>query len=898
MPQAIPIIGAVVSGASATAVIGQAVVGIGLSIGASYLARKLQAQPSTSATTTQGMQLSLNYDPNGPRQWAFGTCASAGTLVYHNAYGPNGNDYLQLALKLADTTCDSIVSLYVDGKSCSVSGSSADGNVTGSNVSNYSGNLWAQFHDGAWSQTADADLVAKSGGEWTSSFRGRGVCYLRTTAKYSADKFKNGRPNFVAVFKGAKLYDWRKDSTNGGSGSHRWDDESTWEWTANPAVILYNYMRGVKVNGNKVGGMNVPASALPVDVWTEAANVCDENVNLKAGGTEKRYRASGLIDLTGEHATVVRDLLSSMAGSLVDAGGVWKLYAGAARSSVLTLTDADLLSEEPVTLSPRLSRSMLVNAVFGSYSDPSQNYQQTALPPRISPADETADGGSQLVENYGLPYVTSGTQGQRILEIFRRRGRYQRVISLTASAVAAVLEAGDWITLTSDRYGLDTVLFEVVQATSRRDMTTELELREVSNSIYAWTPASDELDPNNPKTVGAGGSSFTTVQNVVLANVTVAGSGTQQRPGLHVTWDAVTDATVVQLALEYRKVGDTTAQERTILDPTEGSYTWVDGVQGGIKYEVRLKPITAPVRGVAWTGWTQVPDNSNPQIVAVAELADAVPPDTITPDMLSAQARFELALTTAADDVLGSVAERVLRLEEESTKAHLAALQAVIDNHTNKTQISVERNERLTQDLALAQQITTISAQINTNILAAIQDEQTARATADGTLAQDIATAVTRLDGNEVAVVTLQESINGIEGRWGVAINANGQVVGIVQLDGAASGSTFTVVVDTFKVAKPGTTGGAAVPIFSIQNVNGVAKIALRGDMIADGTITAQKIVAGTLSALSANLGTVTAGLIRDPANTYYWDLTNGRQGRYDGTYLIDMKNKTFRIEW
>jgi hypothetical protein len=72
--------------------------------------------------------------------------------------------------------------------------------------------------------------------------------------------------------------------------------------------------------------------------------------------------------------------------------------------------------------------------------------------------------------------------------------------------------------------------------------------------------------------------------------------------------------------------------------------------------------------------------------------------------------------------------------------------------------------------------------------------------------------------------------------------------------------------------------------------------MALRGDMFADGTITAKAINVSTLSALAADLGTVTAGLIRNPANTLRFDLPNMRLYRGDNTMELDFANKVFRM--
>mgnify|MGYP000948548829 CR=1 FL=1 len=86
-----------------------------------------------------------------------------------------------------------------------------------------------------------------------------------------------------------------------------------------------------------------------------------------------------------------------------------------------------------------------------------------------SPADEADDGSIRLAQSYALDYVTSGTQAQRILEILRRRARAQMEIRLKLRPRYGVLEAGDWITWTSVRYGYTAKTFEVVSVAVGQD---------------------------------------------------------------------------------------------------------------------------------------------------------------------------------------------------------------------------------------------------------------------------------------------------------------------------------------------------------------------------------------------------------------------------------------------
>ena len=779
----VPVIGAALQ----LGAVGTAIVGAGVSLGLGLLARRLMPQPETSA---YGMSLQLRMDPNDPREILFGRVASAGSLEAHNVYGPNGNDYVQMVFALGDHECDGIEDfIYVDGVKKTLGSDVTTPWATGRTVQDYGGVMWVKFFTGAWGQSADADLVARvpSFG-WTSNDRGRGICYVRVTMKFDSNKFKGGLPQFLFVVRGAKLYDWRLDSTNGGSGAHRFDDPSTHAWSANPALILYNYLRGINVNGDRLGGMTVPSVALPFAAWSAAANACDEDVSLKAGGTEPRYECHGIVKVGTAHRDVVRDVLATMAGVLIDAGGVFRPIAGVALSSVMSITDDDLMARDMLQIVPKMSRSALINAVFGTFSDPNQAYEAVALPPRLSPDDEAADGGVHIPEHYGLGFVTSGAQGQRVCEIFRRRARRQLRVSCRLRSRFCVLEPGDWVTWSSARLGYADVIMEVGQVTLNRDLTVTVELRETAASVYSWTAASDELDPANPAEVATGGSTFTTVQDFALANVTVSGGVAEvTRPGLRATWEPIGDATVAQIRIEYRRVGDTVALERVVLDPAAGEYTWVDGVQGATQYEARALPVTRPERATSWTGWTATGASSGGQAVAVAMMAtevESVPPDTITTAMLSAQTRLELALVTATDAIQGSVSERLATLREDLERVSASLLGTI--SYQDKIMRAVRKT----------------------------------------------------VDGNTTSVVELLEVTDGLAGSWTVAVDVDGNVVAAVRLDGSETASQFTVLAANFAVADP---AHPTVTPFVVVPGEGIF---LDGVAVKDGTITASKLAA------------------------------------------------------
>lgn len=800
------------------AVVGQAVVGLGLSLGLGYLARRTQPQQSTQV---RGMSLSLRAEVNEPREILFGRVATGGSLKYWNTYGPNGNDYVQLWFVIADHECDALEQLYVDGKAVTLQSAISNSNVSGQPVAQYPGRMWVKFHSGAAGQTADADLVAKSGGAWPSAYRGAGLCSVRVTMRADPEVYKTGRPTFRFVVRGAKLYDARKDTTAGGSGSHRYVTPSTHEWTDNPWVASYHYRRGFFVEGQRLGGMNTSVLSLPIGTWAAAMNASDETVGLKGGGNEKRYRANATVAVSSDHRSVLREFISSSAGVEVDSGGYLKPYAGVAQSPVMTITDDDMIVDGEFVYTPKLSRSQLINAVFGSFHDPAQAYEPNALPPRISPDDEEADGGIQLSDHYALAYVTSGTQGQRICEILRRKGRFQRRLQMKLRSRFCVLEAGDWVTVSSERLGFEDLTFEVEQAAYGSDLTTTVVLKETSSSIYSWTAASDELDPTNPLPVPAGGATFTTVAGIAVANAVQPGGGGAQKPALLITWTPVTDATVVDLTLEYRKAGDTVAVSKPIIDPAAGIHVVFEGIQGGIEYEARLLPNTLPKRATVWTAWTSTGDSSDAEIVAAAGIAYAVPPETISLEMLALQVRRELALVTATAAVNNSVQSGLNEAVRQAQQTAQAALGAVLNN---------------------------------TMALRAI------RATSGA---------------NAIAITETLAAVGGadaLSAQWAVAIDVNGNVTGLVQLSGNLDYTQFSVIADRFAVAFPGVNGGAPLPVFSIVDLEGEPTTVISGTLIANA-FKAGLVQADKVDAVFGSFGRMTAGFVGNAAGTSYWNL-------------------------
>jgi hypothetical protein len=797
----------VIAGAlGVTSVIGTTLIGLGVSVALGAAARALAPKPSKAGTQAQGAALSLQTNPDTPRHAIFGEAATAGSLVYWQVSGAN-NSTLDIVFALADHECESLEGMFVAGKAVTLENETSHTYGYSYTVAEFPGVMTVKWYRGTSDQTADAGLVSRSDGAINSNFRGIGVSYVMLTMTFDAKLYPQGLPSFLFVVRGYKAYDPRLDDTAGGTGDHRWADPTTWEWTDNPEIIRYNWRRGIWVDGDRLCGMESPETALPLDSVFAEANICDESVTLKAGGTEPRYTLSLVVPVRMTNREVLRAIVGAMGGEEVYTSGQAKGLAGAGRSSVMSITDDDLMAESDFESTQKRTRRELVNAVFGTWRDPAQLYELVAATPRTSSADETEDGG-RYAQNYDLQGVTSGTQAQRILESYRRANRFQHTAAVPVSAKAAALEAGDWITWTSDRYGW-TRTFKVVTGTPGRDLSQVLSLQQVASSIWAWDEETDELDLGQVVDLPQGGGFDTAITGFDATQIAVTGDGAAQIPAILIEWDPIDDPTVDGLEVEYRKSGDTAALSYRVIDASAGNAALVAGVQGG-------RMVTDPPRDVDWTAWTSTAATAEFVVdrAVVSATTESVAPDSITPEMLSAQARFELRLATALADVQGSLAEHVSSLNRA---AQLAAEQ--------------------TLDQMLA------------------------------------------VDENRVRVVSLTQDVDGVKARWGVAIVMDGatpRVLGLVALDGSAEGSTFSVVADSFTVAQPDTTGGDPIQVFTIGEVDGTPTLVLRGNLIADGSVLARHLDVLTLSAITADIGTVTAGRIESASGDSYWDLDTG----------------------
>lgn len=563
--------------------------------------------PKVKGNDRQADTLQLNLGENA-REALFGTVATGGQLVDaadKTRYSGYDNGAEILVIKLADHEIDSLVGFYVNDEYVPWTGSGTYHAFDNSFVEG----LRVYLQTGTQTQTVPSYVTTEWSSFWptTKTMKGCAHVFVEYADTKDRDIWPAGRPRFVWVVKGAKLYDPRKDSTvSGGSGSHRWGTPSTYEWSDNAYLCRYNWVRGIFNGTHLMVGRGLTAIEAPPERAIARANTCDETVSLKAGGTEKRYRANGLVKSTDTAIDVEEWFAAAMAGDLVDRDGVVDIDPGEARTPVWTITDGDMLDGETRVYNRHLGENQRVNTVVARYVEPTQRYEAVAAPMRRDAADVTADG-RPYETTLDLQFVQSGTQAQRIAEIKRRQGRLERSFQCTVGPRYIGAESGDWVTLTSDRWlGGDSIVCVITAVQIGVDFKVTLGLREIASSVYSWTAASDELTPGTvvaSSTSAPAAISVTSFAAAAAVLTTAAGSV----PAIQCTWAAFTDASVTGVLLQVRKSGETTITPTTMSDATVLEAFVTAGVGAQQAMQVRAKAISnVPGRKSNWTSWTNV----------------------------------------------------------------------------------------------------------------------------------------------------------------------------------------------------------------------------------------------------------------------------------------------------
>lgn len=463
---------------------------VALSLGASLLQKALAKKPTTQ---DRGIELQIKMGDDIPISFPLGYYAVGGKRKYIGTWGNDGetkNAYVTDVIELSNLPIAGLNGVWADDQRLTLETTAHP--EYGFPVSQYrkSGKdyMWIKFYDGTQT-TADQFLVSRflsAPNGIDSSFIGTGCAYVIITCRFNNDLY-SGLPAFTFEPGPRKVYDLRKDSTNGGVGSHRWGDYSTYEVSTNPIVNAYNIIRGVYYGNEWIfGGRNLAAFRLPASNWIGAANACDLPV-VSSGGNEPSFRCGYEVNGDMTPIDVVLELMKVANARIAEVGGVFKVLVGSPGAAVFSFSDEDVIVTKEQNLDPFPNIDATLNGLEANYPEPMEKWETKDAPALYNPDLEAQDGGRRLSANINLVACPYKYQVQRVMRAMLLDYRRFRIHQIYLSPEAYALEPNDVISWTSARNGYVNKKFIIVQIESDQNFNQLLTIKEMDPSDYDWT---------------------------------------------------------------------------------------------------------------------------------------------------------------------------------------------------------------------------------------------------------------------------------------------------------------------------------------------------------------------------------------------------------------------------
>lgn len=464
---------------------------LGAGVGA-FLGGKIAPRQRVSGG---GVSTRLTLDPKAAQVLVVGETIAPAQLIYWGTEGSD-NKFLSMIVAHAAVPITAYGALKLDDVDVALSNGAA------TSPDRWRALLTVQRHLGAG---ASAFTSVAPAGKWTSAHAGRGLALQHFRMTYDGKRSQTGIPQNVAqVVKGSAVYDPRRDSTVGGTGAMRANDQATWAYSAggvdigrNPALVELTYRLGWRQNGRVKAGMGEDPANIDYASYIFAANICAQDV-----GGRPRYTIDGALSLLDDHNTNLSRIHECAGARPIDTGGLIGIWVALDDTAnvILDLTPDDFVDDLGWTPVPPVETRR--NTATGTYADPTNSYQQRDYPP-VEPAELLADdNGQALRDTLDFTMVTDVNQARALADLALRESR-QGELTLTTNLRALGLRPADVVAVTHPRWNWDDKTFRIESwALQPQALRISMRLREIAAADYAPVQVVAVSTPAPPNTLG------------------------------------------------------------------------------------------------------------------------------------------------------------------------------------------------------------------------------------------------------------------------------------------------------------------------------------------------------------------------------------------------------------
>ena len=548
-----------------------------ISAGLSLVSRALTPKPDLGSQMNG--QSVMTREAAHSRKIVYGRARIGGNVVYLESTGDD-NKYLWLVIAVAGHEIDAYEKVYFNDKLAW---------QNGSYYGSYSGKVEIGFFKGDQTSADNTtvsprtdNLVNASDNKWTNDHKLLGTAYMVVRLEYDQEVFSQGLPNISTVVRGKKVLDptsidadailsgkkyrivtvgntdftaigatantvgtvFTATGTTSGSGTAFIID-----WSQNPALCIYDYLRDTQY------GLGESESNILTSSVTAAKTICDQSIDLNAGGNQPRYTIDGVVDTGNSIKANIENMTGSMIGRLIFSGGKFEIHAGAYVAPTVTIDESMIVGE--ISVQTKQSRRNAFNGVKGVFLSEQDNYVLADYPAQIS-STFAAQDGDPIYLDMPLPYTVDNVRAQRIAKLALLRSRQQEAITIPCNLNALKFKVGDNINISYARLGYSnpSKIFEVVgysMSFSADQMVVNVEAIETASNIWDWETSDEEVFLNaGTVDLYEGGAPAAPASLTVTGDTFISSDGTDTI-SFNVSWPASVDAFVDHYVVEWNQ---------------------------------------------------------------------------------------------------------------------------------------------------------------------------------------------------------------------------------------------------------------------------------------------------------------------------------------------------------
>lgn len=435
-------------------------------------------------------QILVNPDP--PQPYVMGEGYFAGVLRHDTGYGATlkkvPNPYRFMAIVYSGCGPIQSISPRVDFATVS---------------SWFTGFLFTDTQLGATPEAGALTPQWAGAPNWTSSHKLSGHAAIGWSFLFDKEgkRFASGIPLLGAYGQWVKVYDPRLDNDQpGGSGTHVLGDESTYEWSENPALHagMYAYGRyqngdgplldGTAATGTRVMGVGLPPDGIDWEVVAAWANVCDTN----------GWGMYGVVFEPGDRWANLKDICFAGSAQPIPGGKLsFKYHAPVV--ALDTITEADLTDDEISVVTMQSFRDR-INTVIPKYRSPNHNWEMVDAEPVVNSTFLTEDGEEKR-EVWPFNFVKDKDQAAQLAAYRLFDTRELAPITLVCKPRLRYYRPGECLTLDIPELGLATDAIIMSRQIDPVTMKVTLELMGETAAKHAYALGQVGVEPPTP-TIG------------------------------------------------------------------------------------------------------------------------------------------------------------------------------------------------------------------------------------------------------------------------------------------------------------------------------------------------------------------------------------------------------------